>query len=136
MVRGFKPCIGLSAVSTEPTSDPLSTSLAAPPLLILSLKINLKKILHFYCCLHFYVCVIFCNIYLREREREAERGRQRIQSGLCADSREPDVGLKLMNCEIMTRAEVGQLTDGATQASHVPPSLMPFCRGFFPRSFR
>ena len=33
-----------------------------------------------------------------ERERERERGRQRIQrirSGLCADSGEPDAGLKL-----------------------------------------
>ena len=28
-----------------------------------------------------------------------ERGRQRIQSGLCADSRETDVGLELMNHE-------------------------------------
>ena len=32
----FEPCIGLSAVSAEPTSDPLSPSLLAPPLLILS----------------------------------------------------------------------------------------------------
>ena len=51
-------------------------------------------------------------VYLFEREREcmcmyAEEGRgcgvvQRIQSRLCADSTEPDVGLKLRNCEIMT----------------------------------
>ena len=33
----------------------------------------------------------------------AEReGKQRIPSRLCADSSEPDVGLELMNCEIMT----------------------------------
>ena len=34
-----------------------------------------------------------------ERERE---GRQKIQSRISADSREPDVGLDLMNHEIMT----------------------------------
>ena len=45
---------------------------------------------------------------VREREREhasgegAEREGQRIQSRVCADSREPDVGLELMNGEIMT----------------------------------
>ena len=33
---------------------------------------------------------------------EAERGGQRVQSGLRADSREPNVGLKFMNREIMT----------------------------------
>ena len=42
----------------------------------------------------------------RERENEWERGReggrQRIQSRLHANSREPDVGLKLTTCEIMT----------------------------------
>ena len=37
------------------------------------------------------------------REGGAERGWGRqIQSGLHTDSRQPDVGLKLMNCEIMT----------------------------------
>ena len=40
-VHGFKPYIGLAAVIPEPTSDPLSPSLSAPPLLALSLsKIN------------------------------------------------------------------------------------------------
>ena len=34
----------------------------------------------------------------------AEGGRQRILSGLCADSREPDVGFQLWICEIMTQA--------------------------------
>ena len=38
----------------------------------------------------------------RERDRERERREQRIQSGLCADSREPDVELKFTNQEIMT----------------------------------
>ena len=58
-------------------------------------------------------------IYLRERERETEnkwgrgreRRRQRVRSGLRADGREPDPGLKLTNCEIMTWAEVERLTD-------------------------
>ena len=36
----------------------------------------------------------------RDREREREVGRQRIPS--CADIREPDMGLKLMNHEIMS----------------------------------
>ena len=50
-------------------------------------------------------------IYLRERERECAHarsgrgrgawGEQEIRSGLCADSREPDAGLELMNREIM-----------------------------------
>ena len=46
-------------------------------------------------------------LFLREGESKhelgrAERRRQRIRSGLHADSREPDVALKLMNCKIMT----------------------------------
>ena len=52
-------------------------------------------------------------IYLRvnkqgrggERERVGKGWRemgQRIQSGLCADSRKLDAGLELTNCEIMT----------------------------------
>ena len=32
---------------------------------------------------------------------EREKGRLRIQSGLCAESSEPDVGLKLLSCEAM-----------------------------------
>ena len=48
-------------------------------------------------------------LFLTERERESkrklergrERGRHRIQSS-CADSSEPDAGLKLTNQEIMT----------------------------------
>ena len=35
-------------------------------------------------------------------ERQRERGRQRIQSRLCVDRREPDAGLELTNHEIMT----------------------------------
>ena len=35
-------------------------------------------------------------------EEGREKGGQKIQSGLCDDGREANVGLKLMNCEIMT----------------------------------
>ena len=38
MVRELEPCFGLSAVTAEPDSDPLSPSLSALPLLSLSLK--------------------------------------------------------------------------------------------------
>ena len=48
-----------------------------------------------------------------------ERG-QRINSGLCTGSREPDMGLKPTNLKIMTWAEVGCLTDWATQAPLSP----------------
>ena len=45
-------------------------------------------------------------------------GEQRIQSGLWADSREPNVGLKLVNHEIMIWAGVGHCANWAPQ---VPP---------------
>ena len=68
----------------------------------------------------------FLNVYLLLRESVsgggAERVRQRIQSGLCADSRHPDVGLKRTNHKIMTWAQVGQLNWLSAQAS----LLMPF----------
>ena len=56
---------------------------------------------------------------MREREREREyeqgrsreKGRQRIGSRLQAGSTEPDVELEPTNPEIVTRAEVGRLTD-------------------------
>ena len=47
----------------------------------------------------------------REGETESEAG-----SRLGAVSTEPHMGLKLMNREIMIRAEVGRLTNWATQA--------------------
>ena len=47
----------------------------------------------------------------REGDPESEAG-----SRFWAVSTEPDVELKLTNCEIMTWAEVGRLTDWATQA--------------------
>ena len=66
----------------------------------------------------------------RGREREGEREREHISGGgakkegdteseagsrLWAVSTEPEVGLELTDREIMTRAEVGRLTDWATQ---------------------
>ena len=67
----------------------------------------------------------FYNVYLFLRDRESmsrgggtERGEQRIRNELYAHSREPDVGdvgLKLMDREIMTWAEVGCSTGWATQ---------------------
>ena len=47
----------------------------------------------------------------RRGDTESEAG-----SRLWAVSTEPDVGLELTNLEIMTWAEVGNLTDWATQA--------------------
>ena len=67
----------------------------------------------------------FFNIYLflRERQRVTRGGAERegdtesgAGSSLWAVSTEPDAGLKLMNCEFMTWAEVGSSTDWATQA--------------------
>ena len=48
---------------------------------------------------------------VREGETESEAG-SRLQAVIT----EPDGGLQLTNCEIMTWAEVGHLTDWATQA--------------------
>ena len=44
-------------------------------------------------------------------ERGRRRGRERIRSGFCAVSGEPDVGLEPVNREIMTGAEVGRSAD-------------------------
>ena len=61
---------------------------------------------------------------MRQRETEHEQGRVRERethtesetgSGLWAVSTEPDSGLELTDREIMTWAEVGRLTDWATQ---------------------
>ena len=48
----------------------------------------------------------------RERDTESEAG-----SRIWAVSTEPNAGVKLTNHEIMTWAEVGHLTDWATQVS-------------------
>ena len=71
-------------------------------------------------------------MFIFEREREREREWQSMSRGgaeregdteseagsrLWAVSMEPDAGLQLMNHEIMTWAEVGRLTNWATQVS-------------------
>ena len=57
-------------------------------------------------------------IFEREREREAKhewgRGRER-EAQNPKQAPEPDMGLKPMNCKIMTWAKVGHSTDWATQ---------------------
>ena len=58
-----------------------------------------------------------------EREGDAEF---EVGSRLWAFSTEPDVGFQLMNCEIMTWAEVGGLTDWATKL----PLIFWFFRSF------
>ena len=67
---------------------------------------------------------IFFNVHLflreRERERESGEGSERegdtkSEAGSWVVSPEPDTGLKLTNCEIMTWAGVWRLTDWATQ---------------------
>ena len=42
------------------------------------------------------------NVSRSGAERERERGRERVPSRLCADSEEPDLGLKSTNHEITT----------------------------------
>ena len=65
----------------------------------------------------------FLNIYLFLGECKQGRGRERgtgdLKQALCwqADSSEPEVGLELMNYEIITWAKVGCSTDWATQVS-------------------
>ena len=76
--------------------------------------------------IHSLFFLFFFNVYLFLRQRETEheqgrgreRGRHRMRNRLQAVSTEPDEGLELTNCEIMTWAEVGRLTDQATQAPH------------------
>ena len=67
----------------------------------------------------------FFNIYLFLRQRESMNGGGAEREGdteweagsrLWAISSEPDAGLELMDREIVTWAEVGRLTDWATQA--------------------
>ena len=54
-------------------------------------------------------------------EREGDKGDAEPEAGsrLRAVSTEPDAGLEPTNREIMTWAEVGRLTDRATQAPQV-----------------
>ena len=54
-------------------------------------------------CVCFFLSVFF-KVYLSvfERKRENTGQRERIPSRLCTVRAEPDAGLKLTNCEIMT----------------------------------
>ena len=76
------------------------------------------------------IFLMFICFWERERERQKQRQRQSLRGGgeeregdieskagsrLWAVSTEPDVGLKLTECKIMTWAEVRALTDWATQ---------------------
>ena len=64
-------------------------------------------------------------MFIFERESMSKEGAVRGDTESEAGSRlwavrtEPDAGLKLMDCEIMTWAEVGHLTDWATQAPRI-----------------
>ena len=65
---------------------------------------------------------MFISFWEREKETEQEwggavrEGDTESEVRIYVDSRKPDVGLKLVNLEIMTWANVGHLTDWATQA--------------------
>ena len=124
MISWLKPHIGLSAVSMEPTLGPLSPSLSAPRLLMLSVsKINIKKTpqnLLYECHLEIIAIgvnawlsfnVLF-NVYLflresacvqvgegqREGERETHTHTQsEAGSRLRAVSTEPNMGLEPTN---------------------------------------
>ena len=67
------------------------------------------------------------NVYLNLRERDsawAGEGQRETESEagsrLWAVSTEPDMGLELMSCDIMTWAKAGGLTDWATKARRPP----------------
>ena len=54
-----------------------------------------------------------------EGQRERETSESQAGSRLWTDSTKPDTRLELTTCEIMTWAEVGCLTDWATQAPQI-----------------
>ena len=65
----------------------------------------------------------------REGDTESEAG-----SRLWADSTEPNAGLKLTECEIMTWAEVGCSTDWATQAPQDVSKYLEVNRHYYTHS--
>ena len=73
-----------------------------------------------------------CLFIVRERERERAkdgqrgRGRERIPSRLCAVGAETDEGLELMNCEIMTRAEIQSRRLNRLSHPGGPPKTRPY----------
>ena len=55
------------------------------------------------------IAVVVCSVFILERESTSGEGAERegdteseAGSRLCADSSQPDVGIKPINCEIMT----------------------------------
>ena len=89
-------------------------------------KWSTTKVLHKELRIFFFLMFIY--FWERENVRAwgegAESGRHRIWSRLYAVSTEPNVGLELVNWEIMTWAEVRRLTNWATQAT--PPMSVIF----------
>ena len=88
-----------------------------------------SRFLQFILFLKFFLKFVF---YFWDRERQSMNGGGAERDGdteseagsrLWAISKEPDAGLKLTDREIVTWAEVGRLTDWATQA---PPKLPIF----------
>ena len=88
---------------------------------------SFKNIFHIslYHAYDFHYLLFFLTFYLFERERKRESGEEAEREGdrefkagsrLRAVHTEPDAGLELTSCEIMTRAEVEHFTDRATQA--------------------
>ena len=65
----------------------------------------------------------------RGREREDDRGSEADS----AECRQPDAGLEFRNCEIMTWAEVGCLTDWACQAPIIYCLLWAHCQRMLKR---
>ena len=73
---------------------------------------------------------IFKCLFIFEGDRACQQGRgrekggQTVRSRLCADSREPDAGLKPTNLEVTTWAKVGHSTDWATQVPQESNALL------------
>ena len=93
------------------------------------LSLVLDHHLSFYLKKNFFFNILF--IFETETEHEWGRGRERegdteseAGSRLWAISPEPDAGLELTDREIVTWAEVGRLTDWATQAPRVLDRLL------------
>ena len=74
----------------------------------------------------FFSSFFLCLFIFREREKESkrERDRERIPSRLCAVSTEPDMGLSLMNFEIMNWAETKSPTLSRWNHPGSPPCLI------------
>ena len=82
---------------------------------------------YIYIITHTYIYIIFFKCLLLRERQSVSRGvaeaegdtESKADSRLWAVSTEPDAGLELTDCEIMTWAEVRHLTDWATQAPQV-----------------